>query len=122
MAVTDSSGRKQEMNILTEKGLYKVLMRSRKPIAEEFQDWVFNIIKQIRLNSNNTLQNRIKELEFFKEPIYQELPLEETVYCFSTDIDNVYKIGKTTNTSTTRKSNSQILTFYTKLKLLIVIC
>jgi hypothetical protein len=82
-------------------------MRSRKKIAEEFQDWVFNIIKQIRLNSNNTLQNRIKELEFFKEPIYQQLPLEETVYCFSTDIDNVYKIGKTTNTSSTRKSNSQ---------------
>jgi prophage antirepressor-like protein len=92
---------------LTELGLYKVLMVSRKPIAEEFQKWVFKTIQKIRLNSDKLLQNRIKELEFYKEPSYQELPLEEIVYCFSTDIENVYKIGKTTNKSTTRKANSQ---------------
>lgn len=97
----------QDIIMLTEKGLYKILMRSRKPIAEQFQDWVFNIIKQIRLNSNNQLENKIKELEFYKEPSFQQLPLEEIVYCFSTDIDNVYKIGKTKHKSTTRKTNSQ---------------
>jgi prophage antirepressor-like protein len=107
VSLTDAIGRQQNTTFLTEKGLYKVLMRSRKPIAEEFQDWVCELIKHIRLNSNNQLQNKIKELEFYKEPSYQELPLEEIVYCFSTDIDNVYKIGKTTNKSTTRKTNSQ---------------
>lgn len=107
MPVTDSLGRLQETNMLTEQGLYRMLMISRKPIAKEFQKWVFKVIKEIRLNSNNKLQNRIKELEFYKEPSYQELPLEEIVYCFSTDIENVYKIGKTTNKSTTRKANSQ---------------
>jgi prophage antirepressor-like protein len=107
VCLTDPHGRLQETNMLTEQGLYKILMRSRKPIAEEFQDWVCELIKQIRLNSNNTLKNRIKELEFYKEPSYQELPLEETVYCFSTDIENVYKIGKTTTKSSTRKSDTQ---------------
>lgn len=38
--LTDSIGRKQETIMLTEQGLYKVLMKSRKPIAEKFQDWV----------------------------------------------------------------------------------
>ena len=52
-------------------------------------DWVFNIIKQIRLNSNKQLENKIKELEFHKIPSYEELLLEETVYCHSTDIENV---------------------------------
>ena len=92
---------------LTEEGVYEVIFISRKPIAKEFKKWVRKTIKQIRLNSNNTLQNRIKELEFYKEPSYQELPLEETVYCFSTDIENVYKIGKTTTKSSTRKSGTQ---------------
>lgn len=85
-----------------------MLMRSRKPIAEEFQDWVCDIIEQIRLNSNSKLQNRIKELEFYKEPSYKELPLEETVYCHSTDIENVFKVGKSTKiNSKTRKEQSQ---------------
>jgi len=97
----------QEQWFLTEDGIYEVLFISRKPIAKEFKKWVRKTIKQIRLNSNNKLQNRIKELEFYKEPNYQELPLEEIVYCFSTDIENVYKIGKTTNKTTTRKSHSQ---------------
>jgi prophage antirepressor-like protein len=97
----------QEQLFLTEDGLYELLFISRKPIAKEFKKWVRNIIKQIRINSNKQLQHKIKELEFYKEPSYQELPLEEIVYCFSTDIDNVYKIGKTTNKSTTRKTNSQ---------------
>jgi hypothetical protein len=47
--------------------------------------------------SDKQLKDRIKELEFYKEPSFQQLPLEETVYCFSTDIENVFKIGKTIN-------------------------
>lgn len=102
-----TNGGIQQQIFLTEEGLYEVIFISRKPIAKEFRKWVRKLIKQIRLNSNDKLQNRIKELEFYKEPSYQELPLEEIVYCFSTDIENVYKIGKTTNKSTTRKANSQ---------------
>lgn len=101
--VTDSSGRNQEMNMLTEQGLYKMLMISRKPIAKEFQKWVFNIVKQIRLNSNNKLQ----KLEFYKEPSYKELPLEEIVYCNTTDIEGIYKVGETGSTSKKRRSTSQ---------------
>ena len=38
--VIDSMGRAQQMNFVTEKNLYKVIMRSDKPQAEPFQDWV----------------------------------------------------------------------------------
>lgn len=102
-----TGGGLQDQWFLTEDGIYEVLMISRKPIAKEFKKWVRKTIKQIRLNSNKQLQNKIQELEYFKELSYQELPLEETVYCFSTDIENVYKIGKTTTKSTTRKSGIQ---------------
>jgi len=108
VGLTDPHGRLQETNMLTEQGLYKILMRSRKPIAEEFQDWVCELIENIRLNSDKLLQNRIKELEFYKESSYEQLPLEETVYCHSTDIENIFKIGKSTKiNSKSRKGQSQ---------------
>lgn len=82
-------------------------MVSRKPIAEEFQKWVFKTIQKIRLNSDKLLQNRIKELEFYKEPSYKELPLEETVYCNTTDLEGIYKVGETGSTSKKRRGGSQ---------------
>jgi prophage antirepressor-like protein len=57
---TDSTGRKQAITFLTEKGLYKVLFKSRKPIAENFQSWVCEIIKEIRLNGIYDLQKQLE--------------------------------------------------------------
>jgi prophage antirepressor-like protein len=63
---TDSTGRMQDVTFLTEKGLYKVLFRSRKPIAQRFQNWVCEVIKEIRINGLYELQ---KELEQTKNEI-----------------------------------------------------
>lgn len=38
--VIDNLGRKQQANFINEQNLYKVIMRSDKPQAEPFQDWV----------------------------------------------------------------------------------
>lgn len=59
-------GGNQDVTFLTEKGLYKVLFRSRKPIAQKFQNWVCEVIKEIRLNGLYELQ---KELEQTKNEI-----------------------------------------------------
>lgn len=40
IVVIDSLGRKQNAYFVNEQNLYKVIMRSDKPIAEPFQDWV----------------------------------------------------------------------------------
>jgi len=40
----------KETNFLTESGLYRLLSRSRKPIAAIFQKWMINTIKEIRVN------------------------------------------------------------------------
>lgn len=40
IGVTDSLGRTQKANFINEKNLYRVIMRSDKPQAEPFQDWV----------------------------------------------------------------------------------
>lgn len=65
-------GGEQNITFLTEKGLYKVLFKSRKPIAEQFQNWVCEIITEIRLNGKYELE---KQLEQAKNEIVQ---IEET--------------------------------------------
>jgi len=59
--VVDSTGRMQDVTFLTEKGLYKVLFRSRKPIAQKFQNWVCEVIKEIRLKGIYKMENEIKK-------------------------------------------------------------
>lgn len=51
----------QEVNMLTEQGLYKILFISRKPLAKEFQKWVYSIIKEVRLNGSYTMKKQLRE-------------------------------------------------------------
>jgi len=57
----DTLGGLQQVTFLTEKGLYKVLFKSRKTIAEIFQNWVCEVIKEIRLKGVYDLQKVIIE-------------------------------------------------------------
>ena len=43
-----TQGGEQEVSIISEAGIYRVIMRSRKKEAEDFQDWVFDILKTLR--------------------------------------------------------------------------
>lgn len=44
--VIDSIGRRQQAYIISEPGLYRLVMRSRKPEAKEFQRWVTHEVRQ----------------------------------------------------------------------------
>ena len=75
----DTSTGPKQVTFLTEKGLYKVLFKSRKSIAEKFQNWVCEVIKEIRLNGIYDLQkelekqkNEIQHLEDSKNKEYEE--------------------------------------------------
>lgn len=57
----DTPGGLQNVSFLTEKGLYKVLFKSRKPIAEKFQNWVCDIVKELRLKGTYDLQKEIEQ-------------------------------------------------------------
>ncbi|MBO8164668.1 MAG: phage repressor protein [Brevibacillus sp.] len=44
----DTPGGEQEMLVVNELGIYRLIFRSNKPEAETFQDWVFNVIRTLR--------------------------------------------------------------------------
>jgi prophage antirepressor-like protein len=72
-------GGTQEVTFLTEKGLYKVLFRSRKPIAQKFQNWVCDVIKEIRVTGIYNMQKEIDKKQEELEKTKDEMAsLEDT--------------------------------------------
>jgi prophage antirepressor-like protein len=53
----------QNVSFLTAKGLYKILFKSTKPIAETFQNWVYNVIEEIRLTGEYKLKQQLEEAQ-----------------------------------------------------------
>lgn len=63
----------QEMWLLTEDGLYEVLMQSRKPIAKEFKKKVKEILKEIRLRGMYLSEAKLNEALEDKDKFAKEL-------------------------------------------------
>ncbi|GAQ92461.1 Protein kinase-like protein containing BRO family, N-terminal domain [Klebsormidium nitens] len=57
----DSLGGMQETTYLTERGLYRLLMQSRKPAARPFQKWVVQVIETIRQKGHYDLEAAVYE-------------------------------------------------------------
>ena len=68
----DTLGGVQNITFLTEKGLYKVLFKSRKPIAEKFQNWICDVIKEIRLSGSYVLQQQLEQTKNEKQQIEEK--------------------------------------------------
>ena len=47
----DNLGREQEVNVINEKNVYRLVFKSRKKEAEDFQDWVFEMLRTLRKQS-----------------------------------------------------------------------
>lgn len=58
-----SNGGPQEVTFLTEYGVYRLLMLSRKKIAEPFQDWIEEIIVSIRKKGKYELELQKEHME-----------------------------------------------------------
>lgn len=73
-------GGTQEVTFLTEKGLYKVLFKSRKPIAQDFQNWVCEIIKEIRLKGKYELENELEKHKKILEEKNNEIEINKKLF------------------------------------------
>jgi len=65
--IVDGLGREQDYNIINELSIYRLVFKSRKEEAEEFQDWVFALLKTLRqkaeLESHEALLMTSKEVQ-----------------------------------------------------------
>src|SRR5579872_6240651 len=56
----DARGRLQKTRFLTESGLYRYLLRSGRPRAEEFQSYVYNLLKTERKRIIDSVQLELR--------------------------------------------------------------
>ena len=62
MPVTDSIGRSQEMLVITEAGLYSLVLRSRKPEAKAFKRWITHeVLPAIRKHGGYLTPQKLEE-------------------------------------------------------------
>jgi len=111
---TRTLGGIQKVLFLTERGLYKILSRSNKPVAKKFQDWMVTVITELRQQGEYKLkqENEIeKKLIKAQEKINAQKNIHTTfmdfckmknvVYicklCEVTENTFVIKIGSTQN-------------------------
>lgn len=76
--LTDSIGRKQEMTVISESGLYNVILRSDKPEAKPFRKWVTaEVLPAIRKTG---VYSTPKAEKPSKTPAPEQLTLETSEY------------------------------------------
>lgn len=95
---TNTNGGKQNISYLTEKGLYKVLFKSRKPIAIKFQNWVYEIIKEIRATEEYKIKQELLQAQTQLLEAEQKIKvLEENGVCDNKPCLYIYNIDTTKN-------------------------
>ena len=115
---TNTAGGIQQVIFLTETGLIRVLFRSRKPIAIEFQRWAAKILKELmqsqmkkqlqdKDNANKALQSEVNLLKQASEPRAPCLYVFK-VDCTEADIFCHVKCGKTVDISQRETQFAQV--------------
>lgn len=101
--MTDSLQRKKDILMLTEDGLYRLLLISRKPVAKQFRKWVFKLIKEVRLSNDNNHKSLVEENKKLKLQIEMTKQSKEKagiIYIAGNAKEkdtNIYKVGETLN-------------------------
>ena len=131
------SGQNREVAMLTEDGLYEVLMQSRKPIAKQFKKEVKKILKQIRqtggyiptteddtdeellarafLVAQRTIEKKDKQLEEAKKLIEEQEPKVD----YHDNVLNSNKLVTTTDVAKDFGMSAQVLNLILKEKKII---
>lgn len=71
------SGQNREVWMLTEDGLYEVLMQSRKPIAKQFKKGIKEILKTIRKTGSYSVSKPLSQLEVLQMAVNQMVEQEK---------------------------------------------
>jgi prophage antirepressor-like protein len=108
VSIIDTLGGKQEMSIVSESGLYKVIFQSRKENALKFQSWVTKeVIPQIRKTGSYSIAPKnLKEALYLAYKQQEEIEkLNETNECLEIALNTSIKFYTATQYNKKFKMN-----------------
>ncbi len=94
------AGQRRQTNMLTEYGLYEVLMQSRKPIAKEFKKQVKEILRSIRKTGSYSLEQKQEQPYEYFDKMFNGVPVVSAL-----DIAHFTGLSQTTVGWYVRKSD-----------------
>lgn len=117
VSIPDITGRMQQMTVLTEAGLYSLVLKSRKPLAKEFKKWVLTeVLPGLRKEGIYRVQKEADERIVQSDIKYAQLEsFINRKHFVATDLiylakmhpsrqDDIYKIGRTADETSRRKN------------------
>lgn len=101
-------GGMQNMTMLTTRGLYRLLFNSRKEIAKQFRNWVFDVIEEIRLTGEYNLKKKmeLENMQIKEKTLLQSYDKKKVLYLGTVDEDLI-KFGITSDIKERTKSNKR---------------
>jgi MSV199 domain/Meiotically up-regulated gene 113 len=116
-------GHNKQQILMNVKTFKKLCMKADTKKADQIHDYYImmedvmmeHTKEQLQLQSQKLKENQqlldqqYQELIKYKELVYEEVDKTENIYVFTTDKIGVYKVGKTVNKVSARKSNSNTL-------------
>ena len=93
---TITQGGKQDMLVINEAGLYKLIMKSKKQVVEKFQEWVCEeVLPSIRKKGEYVVEEYKKKLEESEKKLEEkEKKLEETQTKLNTEENLVTRLRR----------------------------
>lgn len=107
----------RSMNVVNEKGLYRLIFKSRKPIAEKFQDWVFEeVLPSIRKHGAYMTQETLVKIEDdpealteLTEKLRKEMKADYDLRKSKSLFQVIGKLGGTTKAFNAEKKKTEVL-------------
>lgn len=98
----DNMGRTQIVNVINEISIYTLVFKSRKPEAEQFRQWIYQVIKELRQ------QTGLEGFQVFKmmDRDHQKQAMERLYNALQTDDTEVVKFNSIKANTITNKAVS----------------
>jgi len=98
----------QETYIYNEKGIYEIIRRSNQPKADEFYDWVYELLEKLRKRELEVTKPKT-ELEILQASINQMVEQEKRITAVEQKQENITNIIKLNNSKKWRDETNKII-------------
>lgn len=98
----------RETTIYNEQGIYEIIRRSNQPKADEFYDWVYELLEKLRKRELEVTKPKT-ELEILQASINQMVEQEKRIAAVEQKQENITKIISLNNSKNWRKETNTLV-------------
>ena len=107
-SLVSTDGKTYETTIYNEKGIYEIIRRSAQPKADEFYDWVYDLLSKLRKREIEITKPKT-QLEILQQSINQLVEQEQRINEIEQKQENITNIIRLNNNKSWREETNKII-------------